>query len=100
MVPRCYPSSYATANGKTRMVVEIIVDTTGLVRWKDYIPVQDTSPYVANSYNNDGAIELDVLGSTAGLQAGKDYIKVYADAAATKAWQVSSDGYIPVSIPS
>ena len=99
MIPRCYPTSYSTVNGKTRMVVELLADITGLVRWKDYIPVQDTSPYVANSYNNNGAIELDVLADTTDLLAGKDYIKVYADAAATKPWQVSSDGYIPVSIP-
>lgn len=99
MVPRCYPSSYATANGKTRMVVNIITNITGLVRWRDYIPVKDTSPYTANSYNNNGAMELDVKTNVSGLQAGKDYIRIYVDAAATKPWQVSSDGYIPVSIP-
>jgi hypothetical protein len=100
MVPQTFPSSYVTANGKTRMVVESLASVTGLVRWKDYIPVKDTSPYTANSYNNDGAMELEILADTTGKVAGKDYIKIYVDSAATKAWQVSSDGYIPVSIPS
>lgn len=100
MVPRCYPTSYATANGKTRMVVNIITNISGLTRWVDYIPVKDTAPYTANSYNNNGALDLDIKTDVTGLQAGKDYIRIFADAAATKPWQVSSDGYIPVSIPS
>jgi hypothetical protein len=102
MIPRTYPSSYVTANGKTRMVVDNIADVTGLVRWVDYIPVQQTtaSPHIPNSYDNDGAIELDVLSDTTGLTAGIDYVVVYEDAAADKPWQVSSDGFIPVYIPS
>jgi hypothetical protein len=34
--------------------------------------------------------------STTGKKAWIDYIPVYEDAAATKAWQVSADGYIPI----
>ena len=100
MVPRTYPTSYVTANGRTRMVVENLGSVAGLVRWRDYIPVQQTaaSPHIPNSYNNNGAIELDVLVSTTGKVAGKDYIRVYEDASATKPWQVSADGYIPVYI--
>jgi hypothetical protein len=101
MVPRSHPSTFVTANGQTRMVVDIITDTTGLVRWVDYIPVQQTtaSPHIPNSYDNDGAIELDVLADTTGLMSWKDYIVVYEDVAATKPWLVSSDGFIPVFIP-
>lgn len=102
MIPRCFPSTYATANGTTRMVVDVITDLTGLVRWVDYIPVKQTaaSPHISNSYNADGAMELDVLGDTTGLQAGLDYIRVYEDAAATIAWSTNAGGYIPVNIPS
>lgn len=102
MIPRCFPSSYATANGTTRMVVDVIVSTTGLVRWVDYIPVKQTAsvPHVSNSYNANGAMELDVLGDTTGLQAGLDYIRVYEDNAATIPWSTNAGGYIPVNIPS
>jgi hypothetical protein len=59
------------------MVVDVITDLTGLVRWVDYIPVKQTaaSPHIPNSYDVDGAMELDVLGDTTGLQAGLDYMQ-------------------------
>jgi hypothetical protein len=102
MIPRCFPTTYATTNGTTRMVVDVIADTTGLVRWVDYIPVQQTaaSPHIPNSYDADGAMELDVLGDTTGLQSWLDYIPVYEDNAATIAWSTDAGGYIPVNIPS
>jgi hypothetical protein len=39
---------------------------------------------------------VDVLASTTGKQAGKDYINVYEDAAKTVAWSSSNNGYIPI----
>lgn len=102
MIPRTFPSSYATANGTTRMVVDVIADTTGLVSWVDYIPVKQTaaSPHIPNSYDADGAMELDVLGDTTGLQAWLDYIPVFEDNTLTKPWTTDVGGYIPVNIPS
>lgn len=96
MIPRCYPTVYATANGKTQMVVNILADVTGLKEWIDYIPVKNTVSPTINSYNNDGAIEIYEIPSTTGKQAGKDYINVYEDAAKTVAWSSNNNGYIPI----
>ena len=97
MVPQTFPSVYASSNGKTAMVVYAITDTTGLVRWVDYIPVKSSPDTdVINSYNNDGTLMVSQLFDVSGLQAGKDYVRVYEDAAATKRWVISSDGFIPV----
>jgi len=79
------------------MVVSTIASTTGLTRWVDYIPIQLASESaVENSMNNNGAIAAYEIPSTSGKQAGKDYIRVYVDAAATKKWTISSDGYLPL----
>ncbi len=96
MIPRCFPSKYITENGKTRMVVNILADTTGLKEWIDYIPVQEVLSYNGDTYNNDGAIEVEALASTTGLQAGKDYINVYEDGSKTVAWSSNNNGYIPI----
>jgi hypothetical protein len=97
MVPRTFPSVYNTPNGSTSMVVYEITDLTGLTRWVDYIPVQYSADNsIPNSYDNNGALYVSALGSVSGLQAGKDYIRIYVDNAATKKWTISSDGYIPV----
>lgn len=97
MVPQTFPSVYNTANGSTSMVVYEITDLTGLVRWVDYVPVKfspDTD--TPNSYDNNGALYVSALDSISGLQAGKDYIRIYVDSAATKRWTISADGFIPV----
>lgn len=98
MIPRTYPSVYVTANGYTAVVVEIITDTTGLVRWKDYIPVQFITDEtdIPNSFNNNGYMLVSQLFDVSGKQAGKDYIKIYADYTATKKWSTDNAGYIPV----
>ena len=89
MVPQTFPST----NGK--MVVFKITDLTGLTRWSDYIPVKTAgSPGILNSYS--GNIDANILGSVSGKKAWIDYIPVYEDASATKAWLVSADGYIPI----
>jgi hypothetical protein len=96
MIPRCYPSTYATANGETKIVVNVLASTTGLKKWIDYIPVQNqvSAPVPANSY--DTAMLVDVLASTTGKVAGRDYINVYEDASATVAWSTNANGYIPI----
>lgn len=98
MIPRTYPSVYVTPNGYTAMVVEIITDVTGLRRWIDYIPVQfiTDESNIPNKYDNNGYLLVSQLFDTTGKQAGKDYIKIYADYAATKKWSSDNDGYIPV----
>jgi hypothetical protein len=98
MIPRTYPSVYVTPNGYTAMVVEIITDVTGLVRWKDYIPVQfitDESD-IPNKYDNNGYLLVSQLFDTTNKQAGVDFIKIYEDYTATKKWSSDNDGYIPV----
>jgi hypothetical protein len=88
MVPQTFPS----VNGK--MVVFKLSSLTGLSRWSDYIPVQTAETLPKNSY--DGSIDAEILVSTSGKKAWIDYIPVYEDAAATKPWLVSADGYIPI----
>lgn len=89
MVPQTFPS----VNGK--MVVFKLSSLTGLSRWIDYIPVKTAvSPGILNSY--DGNMDADILVSASGKKAWIDYIPVYEDAAATKPWLVSADGYIPI----
>ena len=88
MVPQTFPS----VNGK--MVVYKLASITGLARWSGYIPVKTAETLPKNSY--DGSIDADVLVSVTGKKAWIDYIPVYEDAAATKPWLVSADGYIPI----
>ena len=98
MIPRCFPTTYVTANGTTKMVVNKLVSTTGKTAWVDYIPVKKPAvePTIKNTYSNTGAMLVDVLVSTTGKKAGIDYIDVYEDNAYTKAWSTDSGGYIPV----
>lgn len=97
MVPRTYPCTYLTANGKQQMDVYFLSSVTGLERWKDYIPVKSSSAVTVkeNSYDNDGVILIKDIGSTYQKQAWKDYIPVFIDSSATDAWKVDSDGFIP-----
>ena len=75
--------------------IYVLPDITGLVRWVDYIPVQETAGVgTANSYNDDGFLNAtEVLDSITGLRAWVDYTPVYLDG--TAPWAVSSVGYIP-----
>ena len=98
MVPQTYPSTIDAVSGKRQMVITVLADITGMVRWKDYIPVQEpVSVGDINTYNNTGAIQVEEIASLVGKQAWKDYIPVYVDASATTPWAVSSVGYIPVT---
>lgn len=98
MIPRTFPSIFVTPNGQTAAVVELITDTTNLVRWVDYIPVRfvtaDNTP--VNTYNQNGAILVDQLLSTVSKVAGVDYIRIYEDLSATIVWSTDVGGYIPV----
>jgi hypothetical protein len=98
LIPKTFPSVYVTANGQTAAVVQIITDTTGLTRWVDYIPVQfiTDESYVANSYNNNGYILVDHQQDLTNKQAGKDFIRIFADYSATKRWSTDNAGFIPV----
>jgi hypothetical protein len=98
MVPRTYPTTINATTGKRQMVVFFITSTTGLERWKDYIPVNfvsDATP-TEGSYNNDGFIAVQALISTSGKQEWKDYIPAYYDPSATDSWQINSVGFIPM----
>jgi hypothetical protein len=98
MIPRTYPTTYETSNGRQQMVVYVLSSVSGLDRWVDYIPVKEiVTPSSINTTNNNGAILVDMLDSLNSKQAWKDYIPVYLDASATDAWQVSSVGFIPVN---
>jgi hypothetical protein len=96
MIPRTFPTSYATANGATKWVVNSLADTTGLKEWIDFIPVKKlgTEPTQKNTYST--GMWVDVLASTTGKKAGIDYINVYEDATKTVAWSSNNNGYIPI----
>jgi hypothetical protein len=98
LIPKTFPSVYVTANGQTAAVVDIITSTTGLVRWVDYIPVQfiTDESFVANRYENNGYILVDHQQDLTNKQAGKDYIRIFADYTATKRWSTDNAGFIPV----
>ena len=76
-----FPSVYITLpNGATAMVAGEITSVTGLQAWVDYIPVTITQATTAdkrNTFDYDGAINAQLLGSVSGLIAGIDYVKVY-----------------------
>jgi len=98
MIPRTFPTVYVTPNGQTAAVVEIISNTSGLVRWVDYIPVQfiTDESFVANRYENNGYILVDHQQDLTNKQAGKDYIRIFADYTTTKRWSTDNEGFIPV----
>lgn len=98
MIPRTFPSVYVSSNGDTAMVVYKIVDTAGLTRWVDYIPVRYSTDETekVNSYDNNATLLVSELLSTAGKQAGLDYIRVYEDVTATVRWTDNANGYIPI----
>jgi len=84
MIPRCFPTTYVTTNGTTKMVVNKLASTTGLKAWVDYIPTKKlgSEPAQKNTYST--GMLLDVLVSN-----------IYEDASLTKAWSTDVGGYIP-----
>jgi hypothetical protein len=98
MIPRTYPSTVNSTSGQTEAAVAVITDTTGLVRWVDYTPVQfvNNQTSTTNSYNNNGYILVNALQDLTNKQAGKDYIRIFEDNTATKKWSTDNAGFIPV----
>lgn len=94
MIPRTYLSTFAS-NGQQQMRVYFLSSVTGLTRWADYIPVKLTQGGKENSYDNNGFIDVEVVGRSATAVPFKDYVPVYADSSASDAWQVNATGYIP-----
>lgn len=98
MIPRTYPTVLVSGTNATEMVVFELASAGSLVAWEDYIPVKLVSAdaSVADTYNNNGAIEVSLLASTSGMDAGTDYINVLQAPSATTAWYVGANGYIPI----
>ena len=96
MIPRTYPTRYNTFNGSTQVIVKFISDTTNLVAWIDYIPVNYGSQVtdVPNSY--DGYMSVYEITDTSSKQAWKDYVPVYLDSTRTVPWSTNANGYIPI----
>lgn len=96
MIPQTYPS--VLVSNERAMTVFAITDTTGLVEWTDYIPVKEVAAGAVkrNRYATDGAIAVNVLASASGLQAGRDYIRIYVDNTKTIPWSSDDGGFIPV----
>jgi hypothetical protein len=94
MIPRTYPSTYAS-NGQQQMLCVFLTDVTGLKRWTDYIPVKLSQGGTENSYNTNGYIDIAVVTRTSTMVPFKDFVPVYSEPTATDAWQVNSVGYIP-----
>ena len=99
MIPRTYPSTYAS-NGQQQLVGFYLGSVTGLTKWVDYIPVRlgQTAPGTENAYNTDGYIPVASLSSVEGLVAFKDYVPLYIDNSATDAWTTNIAGYIPTGL--
>lgn len=99
MIPRTFPSSVASLNGATQMIVYFLPSVTGLTRWVDYIPVQYSTVNTStteNTYNQDGYIPVTSLSDITGMTPFKEYVPVYVDTAATDVWKVNITGFIPV----
>lgn len=98
MIPQCFPSVFASGTNTTEMVALELASAGSLVAWEDYIPVKMVSAAasVANTYDNNGAIEISLLASAGTLVAGEDFINILQVPSATVAWSTDSNGYIPV----
>lgn len=98
MIPHTFPTVLVSGTNATEMVVFELASAGDLVAWEDYIPVKLVSAdvSVANTYDNNGAMEVSILASASGMEAGVDYINVLSAPSATTAWYVGADGYIPI----
>lgn len=94
MIPRTFLSTFAS-NGQQQMRVYFLSSVAGLKRWADYIPVKLVQSGKENSYDNNGFIDVEVVGRSSTDTPFKEYVPVYVDASASDAWQVNATGYIP-----
>ena len=100
MIPATYPSILDSSN-RTKMLVYQVPSIVGLTRWVDYIPVKspasESDLTLANTFANEGFILTSKVNDITGLVPFKDYIPIYLDSTATKAWSADNDGYIPMA---
>ena len=100
MIPATYPSILDSSN-RTKMLVYQVPSIVGLTRWIDYIPVKspasESDLTLANTFANEGFILTSKVNDITGLVPFKDYVPIYLDSTATKAWSADNDGYIPMA---
>jgi hypothetical protein len=73
------------------VLVQLITNITGLVRWTDYTPVKFIGT-AKDTYDQDGGHQAINLTNMTDKVAGIDYINIYEDLSATTAWT----DYIPI----
>lgn len=91
------PDTGTGSSGVFKVRKALVVSTTGRAKWVNYIPVkQVTTPTVGTS-NNDGAVEVELLGSGSGLAEWVDYIPIVevVDGDSGK-WRYDNSGWIPI----
>ncbi len=89
---------YAPRDSSGRWVVYEI-NSTGLLEWVDYIPIQSVTevPASEDRFEDDGYIEVDTLASVTGLTEWEDYIPVDFVTSRTARWRTDTNqGFIPV----
>jgi hypothetical protein len=64
-------------NSQGSMIVYILSSVSGMVVWKDYIPVRDFTVADVGRTDDDGAIKVEVLSDVTGKKAWRDYIPVW-----------------------
>lgn len=74
-----------------------IVSASGRTKWVNYIPIKQVTPGSVGRWDNDSAIEMEILSSVTGLVEWKDYIPVVevADADSGR-WRYDNTGFIPI----
>lgn len=79
----------------------LIVPTTDRVKWVSYIPVKQVPVTAQNisRFNQEGAVEVELIGSGTGLIEWVDYIPVVevTDSEAGR-WRYDNAGWIPVVV--
>jgi hypothetical protein len=90
-----YPTTWSPVNTYT------LASIAGLVRWVDYIPVQQVTPASQSDVgttNADGALYTNALSSISGLVRWVDYKPVYVTAdPASGRNRYDNNGWIPVT---
>lgn len=87
------------AGGIFKVRKALVVAASGRTKWVHYIPVKQVTPADINrgTYNNDGAIEVNLLGSSVGLTEWVDYIPVVqVSDVEFERWRTDNTGWIPV----
>lgn len=93
MIHQTFPSSVDGTTKETIWQVNVLLDVTGLQRWKDYIPVQFDATFDNKNAYGENDIILVEQNSTG--QAGLDFNNVFVEG--TVRWSADENGYIPVA---